>query len=333
LSSGIGFLPTRGAKQADARLASVAGRKAGRRTSRQQVERQRDVLDQLLLGRTVAQAAQELGIAVEDVEVVYGDTAVVPYGNGTWASRSTVYCGGAAVLAAREVRAKALTLAAEMLEANPDDLEIAGGVISVRGTPSWTVAFREVARRAHHEPHLLPEGLEPGLESTRRYSAPDPGSFSSAMHAAHVEVDRETGEVKVLRYVVVEDCGTVINPTIVEGQVHGGVAQGIGGALAEHLRYDPSGQLVTTSLMDYLVPTATEIPPIEVLHLESPSPNTLGGWKGMGEGGAINAPAAIVSAVNDALRREGRPAADHTPLDPDFVAGALRAADPAPRPA
>jgi carbon-monoxide dehydrogenase large subunit len=274
---------------------------------------------------TMAQiAAQELGVAVDAVEVVYGDTAVVPYGNGTWASRSTVYCGGATVLAARDIREKILTLAADMLEANPDDLELAAGVISVRGTPGRSLSVREVARRANHEPHLLPEGVEAGLESTRRYAAPDPGSFSNAMHAAEVEVDRETGAVTVLRYVVVEDCGTVINPTIVEGQVHGGVAQGIGGALSEHLAYDASGQMVTASLMDYLLPTAIEIPPIEVRHLESPSPNTLGGWKGMGEGGSINSPAAVVSAFNDALHRLGV-VANQTPLDPDWVMGAIRA--------
>ena len=169
--------------------------------------------------------------------------------------------------------------------------------------------------------------MEPGLESTRRYSAPDPGSFSSAMHAAVVEVDPETGDVDVLRYAVVEDCGTVINPTIVEGQVHGGVAQGIGGALSEHLAYDEAGQLVTASFMDYLLPTAAEIPSIEVRHLESPSPHTLGGWKGMGEGGSINAPAAVVSAVNDALAHLGV-VANHTPVDPAWVTSAIRSAEP-----
>ena len=270
-------------------------------------------------------AADELGVDPGDIDVVYGDTAVVPYGNGTWASRSTVYCGGAAILAARDIREKVMTLAADMLEANPDDLELAGGSISVRGTPSRHLSLRQVARRANHEPHLLPDGVEAGLESTRRYSAPDPGSFSSAMHAALVEVDPETGAVEVLRYVVVEDCGTVINPTIVEGQVHGGVAQGIGGALSEHLAYDASGQMVTASFMDYLLPTAGEIPPIDVLHLESPSPNTLGGWKGMGEGGSINAPAAIVSAVNDALSGLGV-VANHTPVDPNWVRAAIREA-------
>jgi carbon-monoxide dehydrogenase large subunit len=166
--------------------------------------------------------------------------------------------------------------------------------------------------------------LEPGLESTRRYTAPEPGSFSSAMHAAVVEVDPDTGDVRILRYVVVEDCGRMVNPLLVEGQVHGGVAQGIGGALLEHLVYDDSGQFLTASLMDYLVPGSTEIPSIDVVHLESPSPNTLGGFKGMGEGGAINAPAAIVAAVNDALLPFGV-TANHTPLTPDWIAGAIRA--------
>jgi carbon-monoxide dehydrogenase large subunit len=275
---------------------------------------------------TMAQiAADELGVDPSVVDVVYGDTDVVPYGNGTWASRSTVYCGGATVLAARDVRDKALAIGAEILEASASDLEIADGGIFVRGSGGPRVSLADVARRANHEPHLLPPGIEPGLESTRRYTAPDPGSFSSAVHAAHVEVDAETGDVRILRYVVVEDCGTVVNPMIVDGQVHGGVAQGIGGALYEHLVYDASGQLLTTSLMDYLLPGATETPVIDVVHLESPSPHTPGGWKGMGEGGSINAPAAIVSAVNDALRSLGI-VANGTPLSPDWLAGEIRRA-------
>ena len=152
--------------------------------------------------------------------------------------------------------------------------------------------------------------------------APDPGSFSSSAHGAHVEVDLETGHVQVLRYVVVEDCGKVVNPMIVDGQVQGGVAQGIGGALFEQLSYDDNGTLVTTSLMDYLLPTAAEVPPIEVLHLESPSPLVPGGFKGMGEGGAINAPAAIVGAVNDALSPLGI-VTNHTPVTPEWVQAAI----------
>ncbi len=278
---------------------------------------------------TIAQiAADELGIGADHIDVVYGDTAIVPYGNGTWASRSTVYCGGATILAARDVRERVLHLAAEILEASPQDLEIADGVISPKGSRSPSVTFGEVARRAYHEPHLLPNGIEPGLDSTRRYMAPDPGSFSYSVHGVQVEVDVESGEIELLRYAVVEDCGTVINPTIVEGQVHGGIAQGIGGALYEHLAYDASGQLLATSFMDYVVPGATEVPPIDIVHQETPSPHTLGGFKGMGEGGAINSPAAIVSAVNDALSGFGV-VANHTPLTPEWIVAALRGA-PAP---
>ena len=280
---------------------------------------------------TMAQiAADHLGVDAGQIDVVYGDTAVVPYGHGTWASRSTVYCGGATILAARDVRKKALDLAADMLEASPDDLELADGTISVRGSAGHQVSFADVARRANHEPHLLPAGIEAGLDSTRRYEAPDPGSFASAMHAAEIEIDPETGEVEILRYVVVEDCGTIVNPMIVDGQVHGGVVQGIGGALYEHLAYDDSGQPLATSFMDYLLPSSAEAPPIEIVHLESPSPNTLGGWKGMGEGGSINAPAALVSAVNDALAGLGV-VANQTPVDAAWIAEAISRAQPAPR--
>jgi carbon-monoxide dehydrogenase large subunit len=272
---------------------------------------------------TIAQiAADELGVDAGAIDVVYGDTAVVPYGLGTWASRSTVCCGGATVLAARDLKAKIVELAADMLEARPDDLAVSGGLVALKGSPSRRVSVADVARRAWHEPHLLPDGIEPGLETTRRFMPPEPGSFASALHAAHVELDPVTGEVRILNYWVVEDCGTVVNPMIVDGQVQGGVAQGIGGALLEHLVYDERGTLVTTSFMDYLMPTAAEVPPIHVLHQESPSPGVPGGFKGMGEGGAVNSPVAVVAAVNDALAPFGV-AANHTPLTPEWVLSAL----------
>jgi carbon-monoxide dehydrogenase large subunit len=275
---------------------------------------------------TIAQiAAEELGIEPGAVEVVWGDTAVVPYGNGTWASRSTVTCGGATILAARDLRERIKQVAGHMLEIGPDDLQVADGRVAARGAPSRSVGVAEVARRAIHEPHLLPEGAEPGLHVTRQFMPPDPGTFSSAAHAARVEVDIETGGVRILRYVVVEDCGTVVNPMIVEGQVQGGVAQGAGGALSERLAYDEGGTLVTTSLMDYLMPLATDVPAIDVLHLESPSPDVPGGFKGMGEGGAIAAPVAIVGAINDALSPFGI-VATHTPADPDWIVRAVREA-------
>lgn len=273
---------------------------------------------------TIAQiAADELGVAVEDIDVVWGDTAIVPYGLGTWASRSTVACGGATILAAGDLREKIVAIAAEMLEARPDDLELAEGAVAVRGSRTQRVPIAAVARRALHEPHLLPEGIEPGLEVTRRFMPPDPGSFAAALHGAHVELVPDTGHVRVLSYIVVEDCGTIVNPMIVDGQVHGGIAQGIGGALMEALVYDEQGSLVTTTLMDYLLPTAVEVPPIRVLHQESPSPHVPGGFKGMGEGGAVNAPVAIVAAVNDALGR-AETGANHTPLTPEWVSAALK---------
>ena len=262
--------------------------------------------------------ADEFGLPIEKVTVRFGDTAVVPYGLGTWASRSLVYAGGAATLAARDVRDKALEIAAHQMEASPADLEMVGGEILVKGSPSKGMSFADVARIAIHKPQLLPEEIEPGLESTRRYRAPDPGSFSNSLHGVVVEVDVATGEVDVLRYVVIEDCGTIVNPLIVEGQVHGGVAQGIGQALLEEAYYDESGQPLATTFMDYLIPGFNEVPRMEIHHLSSPSPNTIGGFKGMGEGGAINPPAVLANAVTDALRPFGV-RVDHVPIARDWI--------------
>jgi len=244
--------------------------------------------------------AEELGVPLEDVRVTHGDTALSAYGTGTYASRSAVLAGGAGILAGRAVREKALKIAAHLLEADPADLVINGGRVSVRGAPDRGVTLREIAQVACAGVKRLPQGMEPGLEATRFYD-PYYGTTSTATHAAVVEVDHETGAVRVLRYVVTEDCGRIINPLIVEGQVHGGVAQGIGAALLEEVVYDEAGQLLTGTLMDYLIPAASELPTIETHHLETPSPTTLGGFRGMGEGGTIGAPAAIANAVADAL--------------------------------
>jgi carbon-monoxide dehydrogenase large subunit len=211
-----------------------------------------------------------------------------------------VLAGGAAILAGRALREKTLQIAGHLLELNPADLDLQQGRVSVRERPERSVAFREVARAAYGGLRRLPKDMEPGLEVTRFYD-PYYGTASSATHVAVIEVDRETYAVKLHRYVVVEDCGRVINPLIVEGQVRGGVAQGIGAALYEEVVYDEAGQLLTGTLMDYLVPTAAELIPIEVHHIETPSPTTLGGFRGMGEGGTIGAPAAIANAVSDAL--------------------------------
>jgi len=250
---------------------------------------------------TLAQVvAAELGVRVDDVRVVHGDTALSPHGTGTYASRSAVLGGGAAILAARAIRNKALTIAAHQLEVAAGDLELLEGMVSVRGVPDRAISLAQVAAAAYAGGKRLPRGLEPGLEATRFYD-PYFGTASNATHLALVEVDPATCAVSVLRYLVVEDCGRIINPLIVEGQAIGGVVQGIGAALLEELVYAEDGQLLTGSLMDYLIPTAAEVPPVEVLHVEIPSPTTLGGFKGVGEGGTIGAPAAIANAVADAL--------------------------------
>jgi CO/xanthine dehydrogenase Mo-binding subunit len=264
--------------------------------------------------------ADELGVPFESVHVTTGDTAREPYGVGTFASRTAVNSGNAIAGAAREVREKALRIAADALEAAPEDLQIRDGFISVKGDPSAGIDLRTVAvlanplRFAYNETSKaatqfarpkgpdegpLAAGDRPGLEA-RDYFAPVRSTFASGMHAAIVETDPETAEIKILRYAVVHDCGTLINPLIVEGQIHGGVAQGIGGALYERLVYDESGQLLNASFMDFLMPYATEIPEIEIDHLQTPSPLNPLGVKGAGEAGVIPTDAAIAAAIEDA---------------------------------
>jgi len=265
---------------------------------------------------TLAQVvAAELGARLEDVRVVSGDTAAGPAGTGTYASRSAVIGGGAAILAARALREKALAIGAHLLEVSADDLTLADSRATVRGAPDRALSLREIARAAYAGAKRLPAGMEPGLEATRFYD-PYFGTASNATHIAVVEVDPETCGVVVRRFVVVEDCGRIINPLIVEGQAIGGVAQGVGAALLEEIVYDGDGQLLTGSLMDYLVPTAAELPPVEVVHLERPSPTTLGGFKGVGEGGTIGAPAAVANAIADALQPLGIELSE-LPVTPD----------------
>ena len=265
---------------------------------------------------TLAQVvAAELGARLEDVRVVSGDTAAGPAGTGTYASRSAVIGGGAAILAARALREKALAIGAHLLEVSADDLTLADSRATVRGAPDRALSLREIARAAYAGAKRLPAGMEPGLEAMRFYD-PYFGTASNATHIAVVEVDPETCGVVVRRFVVVEDCGRIINPLIVEGQAIGGVAQGVGAALLEEIVYDGDGQLLTGSLMDYLVPTAAELPPVEVVHLERPSPTTLGGFKGVGEGGTIGAPAAVANAIADALKPLGIELSE-LPVTPD----------------
>jgi aerobic carbon-monoxide dehydrogenase large subunit len=243
--------------------------------------------------------AEHLGARFEDVRVVHGDSAAVAGGSGTYASRSMVLAGGAATLAATAVREKLLNAAAHLLEAAPGDLVARDGRVTVAGTDR-SVTFREVARAVYAEMGRLPPEARDELSATKTYD-PVFGTTTSATHIAAVEIDPHTLELKIERFVVAEDCGRLVNPLIVDGQVHGGVAQGIGAALYEEIIHDGDGQLHTGSLVDYLVPSASEIPALEVVHLDSESPTTLGGFRGMGEGGTIGAPAAVANAVADAL--------------------------------
>ncbi|GAA0369897.1 xanthine dehydrogenase family protein molybdopterin-binding subunit [Microbispora corallina] len=288
-------------------------------------------------------AATELGVPIEKVSVVTGDTRRFGYAVGTFASRAAVMSGSAIALACRKVREKALRIAADALEADPRDLEISDGLVHVVGTPSASIplatvavlsnplryAFDEETQRATQfagssSPDRPPvsEGDEPGLEG-RDYYSPVRSTFASGMHAAVVETDPETAEIKILRYAVVHDCGRLINPMIVEGQIHGGVAQGVGGALYEKMVYDEHGQLLNASFMDFLMPYATEVPRIETAHLETPSPLNPLGIKGAGEAGVIPVSAVIAAAVEDA---EGI-VVDRMPISPSDLHALRQARD------
>ena len=248
-------------------------------------------------------AADALGVPMDWITVIGGDTAAVPFGVGTFASRSAVTAGSSIADACREVRTKLTRAAAVLLEAAPDDIEIDDGRVFVRGSPGSAVDLARVVQ-ASIPTFAKPGVASPDFEASAYHHVPTV-TYASAVHVAQVEVDASTGGVKLLRYVVAHDCGRVINPVIVEGQVHGGVAQGVGGALFEEMVYDETGQLLTGSLMDYAVPKADDLPPIETVHLEFPSPRNPLGVKGLGEGGAISPPAAIANAVEDALAPYG----------------------------
>ena len=243
--------------------------------------------------------ADELGAHIDDIRILQGDSAVVAHGTGTYASRSAVLAGGAATLAARLLKERVIRAASHLLEASAEDVEAADGRVFVSGTDR-SLTFREIAKAVYSEMGRLPQDAREELEVTKVYD-PYFGTTSSATHIVVLEIDPQTCHVKVDRYLVSEDCGRIINPMIVDGQVHGAVAQGIGAALYEEVIYDGAGQLLTASLADYLVPTATEVPSITAVHLDAESPSTVGGFRGMGEGGMIGAPAAIANALADAL--------------------------------
>jgi carbon-monoxide dehydrogenase large subunit len=262
----------------------------------------------------------ELGLQMDDVTVLDGDTAVVPYGSGLWAARSSVVSLGAVRTAAQALADKIRRIGAHLLECAPEDIDLGEKRLTVRGT-ARRLALREVAMTAHFRTPKLPPNMERGLEVTRFYEPP-PMTWINGAHVAVVDVDRRTGRISLLRYIALDDCGRQVNPFIVAGQIRGGVVQGIGGALFEHLKYDEQGQLTTGTFMDYLVPLASDVPDIELVHLETPSSLNPNGSKGAGEAGTSGAPAAIANAVNDALTPLG---AEVTlqPITPEVVLDAI----------
>ena len=284
-------------------------------------------------------AADALGVPIDDVRVVIGDTDASPYGLGGFASRSTVVMAGAIDAAAAVLREKGSQIAAHLMEAAPGDLEVRDGRFAIRGAPSRFVTWRDVATAAIVRTLDLPDDIPPGLEAKAVYQSPAVeqrlrpdgkvnacATYANQTHAAVVAVDIRTGVVRVVDYVSVHDCGRVVNPLIVSGQVHGGVAQGIGGALYEEFAYDANGQPQATTFMDYLVPTACEIPPIHDEEIESPAPEVPFGVKGVGEGGIIGPPAAIANAVQDALAEYDPPELAATPILPQAVRAIVDAA-------
>jgi carbon-monoxide dehydrogenase large subunit len=271
---------------------------------------------------TLAQVAHELlGIPFEQIKVLQGDTLYCPFSTGTWGSRSIVMAGGAVAQASRALGERMCRIGAWLLQANPGEVKISDGAV-VAGASS--ISFREISRAWYLQPQHLPPGVDTGgLEVTAGYrAARDSGTFSYAAHAAAVAVDPDTGLIELLDYVVVEDGGKLVNPMIVDGQVAGGTAQGIGTCLYEAMPFDTQGQPLASTLMDYILPGAAEVPDIRIFHMETPSPYTEFGVKGIGEGGAVAPPAVIVSAVNDALKPLGIEL-NELPLTPERVLSAI----------
>jgi carbon-monoxide dehydrogenase large subunit len=246
-------------------------------------------------------AADVLGVPIEDITVMQGDTLLCPYSSGTFGSRTSVAVVGAIIKGAEKVREKILRIAGHLLEASPDDLQIAEGKITVKGVPQKTLTLKEVAEAAYVKAYRLPRDIDPGLEITQYFEPAGLATVGNLAHLAMVEVDPETGGFQVLRYHMVGDCGTMINPMLVEGQAHGSIAHGYGFGVLEELVYDENGQLQNGTFMDYLLPTALDVPKIEVNHLVTPDPMTVIGTKGMGEGNGNVTPAVLANAIEDAL--------------------------------
>ncbi len=268
-------------------------------------------------------ACQELGIEPAHISIRHGDTESTAFGFGTFASRSMVMSGGAVARASRILRDKIVRIGAHLLQCDASRARCADGrVLGPRGA----VTIAEIAKVAHLRMDGLPPGVEPLLEAVATYEPGiSTGVFSYATHGAVVAVDPETGFVELLDFAVAEDCGTMVNPMIVEGQIRGGVAQGIGTALFEEIPYDAQGQPLAATLLDYHLPAAFELPAIKIGHLHNPATATEYGMKGMGEGGAVAPPAAIANAVRDALAALGAEV-NETPITPERVRAAIRRA-------
>jgi CO/xanthine dehydrogenase Mo-binding subunit len=248
--------------------------------------------------------SDQLGVSPRDVRLVTGDTAEFHWGTGTFASRGAVVAGNAIRAAAVSVRKKVLALASKVLETPEEELELVDGSVRVADIPRNSISLGELAAMANPLRGAVEPGTEPGLEATD-YFGPQYGATANGAHALIVEVDPETMMIDIKRYVTVEDCGTVLNPLIVDGQIHGGVALGIANSYYEQLIYDENGQLLNASLADYLIPTSTEIPRIEIGHEETRSPLNPIGNKGVGEAGTIPVPSAFAQAIEDALSDYG----------------------------
>jgi carbon-monoxide dehydrogenase large subunit len=279
---------------------------------------------------SLAQLAHEiLGIPINDIAVIHGDTALTPFSTGTYASRSITMAGGAVIEACRKLKERLSLVAAHLLQCAVTDVTLRRGRFY---GPSGDISVRDVATVWYKSPQRLPDSVDPGgMEITGGFKPKvDTGQYSYGTHGVVVEVDRNLGTVEILDYVIAEDCGRRVNPMIVEGQTIGGAAQGIGTALLEEMPFDANGQPLASTLADYMLPSATEIPRFRLHHLETPSPNTLFGIKGVGEGGAIPPPAAIFNAVNDALRPLNAEVAE-TPLSPRRVLAAIAEGAAAPQ--